>query len=459
MAKLSDLLGNPSKPEKPKASKKFEDRVYNTMKKPEKSDSEKKGKADPYFTKVKGGSLQPVKAGDGIADVFAKIYNLMREYRAEDVKERELEKTRRLVSEREDDVRHNKLIEAITKRKPTAEKIEPEKDDEGIISKLLKSVLGLVSRLMGKLKGILTAIASFATFKTLVSAFMKSLSWLTRLGGGLIGLARALIANRIAFGILAAILPGNLNEDYEKWHKYAKEKYGIDETHIGRDEDYVPPPYDPAARTKNKNLQYDEHGEIKIPLGYELDTGMFSKNVIKTKDGWRYKHTEEKIGDSKKVQEYDIEARQELYAKPETESVYYPKMELSDVKIKTDRTSPLTPLAPGGTPTQSFPISNESKAVSPASAPESMPPGQKRNSPQSISGPINKIVPQTDINIDLKRESRGGDASGAPVIINKTNTQSMGLKSEQGAVTGPAEIRDSELAYVLDINLRRSIIL
>ena len=95
-----------------------------------------KSKKDPRFTTISAGSVKPVKAGDSISNVLAKIYNFMSKSDEKYTLNREIDKTFRQEEMDEDDDRHDKLVEAIKKYMKAPK--EPGQKDESWLDKIIR---------------------------------------------------------------------------------------------------------------------------------------------------------------------------------------------------------------------------------------------------------------------------------------------------------------------------------
>jgi hypothetical protein len=128
-----------------------------------------------FYTTISEGQQQPLKRGDGLANVFAKIYNLMKLEHDEDVKHRELEQD--FAREKADEAKRKGLSLKDKKTPQTAVK-EESKEHESFFKKmfgvLLKGVTGVIS-------GVFNAITSTVGF--LVSSIWKSIRMVVSLAG------------------------------------------------------------------------------------------------------------------------------------------------------------------------------------------------------------------------------------------------------------------------------------
>jgi hypothetical protein len=95
---------------------------------------------DPLHTKVSDGQKQRMRKGDAIADVLAKLYNVTKQYREEDVKRMELDDDFKKTKQEEKEKWQNDMLEALkslSKMKPSAVKTE---DKNNFLSKLMDTM-------------------------------------------------------------------------------------------------------------------------------------------------------------------------------------------------------------------------------------------------------------------------------------------------------------------------------
>ena len=73
----------------------------------------KKKKGNPLITKINAGENRPLRLGDSLADIMAKLYNFMKKAEDQIKIERELEVAFREGQEEKEELRHKKLLKAI----------------------------------------------------------------------------------------------------------------------------------------------------------------------------------------------------------------------------------------------------------------------------------------------------------------------------------------------------------
>ena len=137
---------------------------------------------NPLVTKVGAGEDRPTKKGEGLADIMARIFNLIKK-NSEQVKKRQ-EITANFEEEKEDEraLRHKELIETISnmnrKRKKLGSVTEVGKD--GMFSKLLDMVKNMIEKTMKAIKPILDFVRTI--MKALGGKVVKFLQFLGALG-------------------------------------------------------------------------------------------------------------------------------------------------------------------------------------------------------------------------------------------------------------------------------------
>ncbi len=139
---------------------------------------------DPFFARVSPGSLQPVKQSEGVADVFAKIYNLLKKNIDDETKRREVEKNFREEQSLEDERRFKELLAAITSSaRPKATPVE--KKEGGGLLDFIRSMFGNIKDMFTNLMKFLDPFINLA--KTIMTSFGTGfLSLIARLGAFLL---------------------------------------------------------------------------------------------------------------------------------------------------------------------------------------------------------------------------------------------------------------------------------
>jgi hypothetical protein len=136
-----------------------------------------KGKKDPQFTTIAAGPIKPLKRGDGVADVLAKMYNFMKQNEEMHKLNHEIENAFKQEQLDEDDRRHKELVDTIKKymkvpKTPAEEKKSGGGFFDGLLT-LLDKVKGMIDGAIAGLKDFLAPIIEFmgnAVFKALEGA-------------------------------------------------------------------------------------------------------------------------------------------------------------------------------------------------------------------------------------------------------------------------------------------------
>jgi len=116
---------------------------------------------NPFITKVQDGERRPTKKGEGLADVLARIFNLLKIHMAEVKKEREITANFEEEKENEKELRHKELLEAISNiGGGTATAVGPVREDGGMFSKLLQMMKNMLEKAFRAIKPILDFVKS-----------------------------------------------------------------------------------------------------------------------------------------------------------------------------------------------------------------------------------------------------------------------------------------------------------
>jgi len=136
-------------------------------------------KKDPKRTTIGAGQVSKLKAGDSSADILAKMFNFMEKNHELEVRRYEIEKAFRQEQLDEDEKRHKKLVEELTKKTGQTTQEEPKKEEpkkeESWIDKMLKGLKTALGIILKPFKFILNSI------KFVLSAVIKSFELLFRL--------------------------------------------------------------------------------------------------------------------------------------------------------------------------------------------------------------------------------------------------------------------------------------
>ena len=143
------------------------------------SDASKKNK-NPLLTKVADGEKRPTKKGEGLADVLARIFNLLKFHMAEVKKEHEITANFEKEKEDEKELRHKEIIEAISKiGGGTATPVGPVKEG-GMFSKLLQMIKNMIEKAFQAIKPILDFVKNI--MKALGGKTVQFLKFLAAFG-------------------------------------------------------------------------------------------------------------------------------------------------------------------------------------------------------------------------------------------------------------------------------------
>jgi hypothetical protein len=412
---------------------------------------------DPFFSRVGAGSLQPVKQNEGMADAFAKLYNLIKKNIDDETRRKEIEKNFREEQALEDERRFNELLAAITgKAKPTATPVE--KKEGGGLLDFIKGLLAGFKDMVNKVKDGL-----FWLYETL-SPVVKML------GSGLLKIFEAMLAagktllqflaspagfvTAIAVAQIAASLKATSDVE-QKIEKAAAEgdigtvttevmkrpaaqsalgaefqdpmKFSEARAETRKELEAAASKGSPQAQTALKEFDKQEltskYAEDYLrKKGYEVDEG--GVYLATKKDTGVLGFGKEKV--SKQLAE---EALSYGRKRAESEGKVSPAP-------KTPK-SPTTPASSTPTPAASSASKPAPPVASPVSSAPSMPP----------------VVSATDQNMNLQGEYMTADTP--PIIFNKAATTGVSLPdNEMGTVTGAASIRDDALENIM-ANLRK----
>ena len=154
---------------------------------------------NPLVTKVGEGEQRPIKKGEGLADILARIFNLIKK-NSEQVKKRQ-EITANFEEEKENEkqLRHKELLEAISNiGGGTATPVEPVKQEKGMFSKLLAMMKNMIEKAMKAIKPILDFVRTM--MKALGGKALQFLKFLAAFGTE--GVLAFLLPATAALGLL-----------------------------------------------------------------------------------------------------------------------------------------------------------------------------------------------------------------------------------------------------------------
>ena len=142
------------------------------------------------YTNVSDGQKQKLRKGDGVADVLARLYNLMKgEYIAES-KKLKIEKNFKKEKDREKEKWHKELLDALSKRGGTATPIKQQKEGFNLldfIGNIFKNVAAMVEKVITSIAEALWDAIKFLTNGLATVAGMLGLKKLAEKAIGRIG--------------------------------------------------------------------------------------------------------------------------------------------------------------------------------------------------------------------------------------------------------------------------------
>lgn len=414
---------------------------------------------DPFFARVSPGSLQPVKQSDGTADVFAKIYNLLKKNIDDETKRREVEKNFREEQALEDERRFNELLAAITgSARPKATLVD--KKEGGSLLDFIKGILSGFTGMLGKIKdGLLWMFNALSpVIKMLGSGLLKIFEALIAAGKALfqflaspVGFVTAIAVAQIASSLKAT------SDVEQKIEKAASEgdigtvttevmKRPAAQSALGAEFQDPMKFSDARAETKKELEAAAKNGSPKAQQALkEFDkqelTSKYAEDYLRKKgyevdEGGVYLATKKDtgfLGFGKEKVSKQLAEEALSYGKKRAESEGKVSPVPKTPKAATTTSTP-TPV-PSTAPAPSAPV-----PVSPVSTAPSMP----------------TVATATNQNMEL--ESAAMDfTQSAPMIFNKNSTNGINLGGQDaGTATGAAPVRDDALENIMNKLQRRS---
>jgi hypothetical protein len=136
---------------------------------------------NPLVTKVGSGENRPTKKGEGLADILARIFNLIKKQSQEVKKRQEITANFEEEKENEKQLRHKDLLEAISNMGGgTATLVGPVKQEKGMFAKLLAMMKNMIEKAMKSIKPILEFVQKI--MKALGGKALTFLKFLAALG-------------------------------------------------------------------------------------------------------------------------------------------------------------------------------------------------------------------------------------------------------------------------------------
>jgi hypothetical protein len=126
-----------------------------------------KGKKNPQFTTIAAGPIKPLKRGDGVADVLAKMYNFMMQNEEMHKLNLEIDKTFKQEEMDEDDRRHKELVDTIKKYMKVPKSKDVSKSGDaggfGFFDGIIDMVKGLIGKAIDALKFLIAPLLTFVS--------------------------------------------------------------------------------------------------------------------------------------------------------------------------------------------------------------------------------------------------------------------------------------------------------
>jgi hypothetical protein len=137
---------------------------------------------NPLVTKVSDGDKRPTRKGEGLADILARIFNLLKNRMLELKKEQEVTANFEEEKEGERELRHKELVDAISNMSlgTTATPVGPVKDEKGLYSKLLNMMKNMIEKAFNAIKPALEFVGKL--MKALGSNAVKFIKFLAAFG-------------------------------------------------------------------------------------------------------------------------------------------------------------------------------------------------------------------------------------------------------------------------------------
>jgi hypothetical protein len=421
---------------------------------------------DPFFARVSPGSLQPVKQDEGVADVFAKIYNLLKKNIDDEAKRKEVEKNFREEQALEDERRFKELLSAIIgSKRPTATPVE--KKEGGGLLDFIKGMFANVKEMFTNLMSFLEPFIDLS--KTIMTSFGKGfLSLIARLGTFLLSPVGIALLGILTVAALGAYV-------YDLW--LDRDKTGIQQQKAlesgqaagggyGGEAEYESMKESPekeAAREKIiSKFNKSKKGNIASATLTELNA--LREDILQYGDPrLQLKSNPSPLIKERSAKLDAIEAEIKNKKAKQPSATPVPAGTTSDGTSKqtaspTSSAGAASTATAGGTSTSVGPTSTtttggtSTPATSTSETPTTTP--SPTTSPMPSTPSMPPVMTATNQNMELQDEMNVA-MSNAPMIFNKSSTNGMNLPgSDMGTVTGAAAVRNDSLDNIMD-NLRR----
>ena len=418
---------------------------------------------DPFFARSPR-SLQPVRQNEGMADIYAKLYALIKKQIEEENKRKQTEENFQEEREIEDDRRHKEMLVAI--RGKGKGKATPVGKKEGgglfdLIKGMFSGLTGFLNNLkeglvwmFGAMKPIITMLGKglLAIFEAMIAAGKSFLTFLASPAGFITAIATAQIASA---------LKGT--SDVETKIEKAAEKgdIGTVTTEVMKR---------PAAQSAlgaefQDPMKFSEaRTETRKELKAAADKGSTeAKSALQKFD--KEELTSKYAEDYLTKKGYDVdEGGVYLATKKGTSTLGFggekvPRKLAEEALIygrkKAESESKATPVSKKATPSPETKGSTPSSSPAPAAASApSAAPAAATPAPSLPATP--PVVTATGQNMELESESMYTMQS-APMIFNKSATTGVNLGGQDtGTATGAAPIRDDAIEDIINKLQRRS---
>jgi hypothetical protein len=419
---------------------------------------------DPFFARSPR-SLQPVRQNESMADIYAKLYALIKKQIEEENKRKQTEKNFQEEREIEDERRHKEMLVAI-RGKGKGKATPVDKKEGGGLFDLIKGMFAGLTGLLKNLKtGLLWLFAAMtpiitmlgkglmAIFEAMIAAGKSFLSFLASPAGFITAIATAQVASAL-----------KLTSDVETKIEKAAEKgdIGTVTTEIMKR---------PAAQSalgaefQDPMKFSDARTETRKELKAAADKGSpEAKSALQKFD--KEELTSKYAEDYLRKKGYEVDEGGVYLATKKGTSILgfggekvprkLAEEALTYGRKKAESESKATPVPKKATP------SPETKGTttptsSPAPAAASAPPAPPAAATPASSLPSTPpVVTATGQNMELESESMYSMQS-APMIFNKNATTGVNLGGQDtGTATGAAPIRDDAIEDIINKLQRRS---
>ena len=438
----------------------------------------KKGKSSDTATPVKGKKITPTAGGtdDGeLTSVFQKIYNLMRNIREDDIKQKELARNHKEEESEKEEMRHKKLLQAIVSTRGTKVSAVQVKDKNSLFD-MLK---GLINKFSNILTGVVETLQPL--FELMKDGIVSIFRGILKYGGFLLEFlaspAAVVMAGLVASGALAYYLAkwiGDWERDKlrqqggQKAVEAQKKMNAAEPELVGGT--FEAPAYKMSDEytdaEKEKDSAIQEKQEIVAQLmqakGYKryYKTGWFGDRL---KNQYSFENTKGEEAADQVIEQVSREADIIIQQRDEQRSkgLLAPYQTTPDAvkQVETPRTA--TPVEKANESMSQKGPSGRGGSV--MSAPGAQKESQKTRRMTPVT-PVNKIPESSKVSQVIQQNvalnnNVSTDTSGAPVVINTGKVGAVKVAPDQSTVTGAAAVRDLDLQKYNVINNQRSMMI